>query len=230
MNIKVLIIDDDKAMCNLFKLTLERLGFEVKIALSGMDGLKVTYEYQPEVILLDIMMPELSGWETCSRLRQMCDVPIIMLTALKKQESIVRGLDLGADDYLVKPVTGTELAARIRAVLRRSQSSTPDFSNEDRIVNSGNLIINLDKREVRSKGRRVSLTPTEYRLLATLAQNKGRVLTQDYLIRQVWGKEHIGQKQYLHIYVNYLRSKIEIDPEKPHLIQNIRSVGYRFGM
>lgn len=131
---KVLLIDDDPATCNLYQITLERLGFDVKTAYNGIDGLKLAYEHQPEIILLDIMMPELSGWDTCQRLRQMCNVPIIMLTALKQQEAIIKGLEMGADDYLVKPVTNTELAARMKAVLRRSNNSVTDFNDQDKVI------------------------------------------------------------------------------------------------
>ncbi|MCB0163205.1 MAG: response regulator transcription factor [Anaerolineae bacterium] len=226
---KVLLIDDDLTTCNLYKFTLERLGFDVKTAYNGMDGLKLAYEHQPEIILLDIMMPELSGWDTCQRLRQMCNVPIIMLTALKNQESIIKGLEMGADDYLVKPVTNTELAARMKAVLRRSNNSLIDFNDQDKIIKEDHLVINVDKREVKSRGKRLNLTPTEFRLLATLAQNRGRVLSRNFLIKQVWGEEYLDQKQYLHVYINYLRNKIEDDPDQPRLIQNVRSVGYRFG-
>ncbi|MCB0209731.1 MAG: response regulator transcription factor [Anaerolineae bacterium] len=230
MNTKVLLIDDDQAICNLYQLSLNRFGFDVKTALTGVDGLKLAYEFQPEIILLDIMMPELSGWETCHRLRQMCDVPIIMLTALKQQENVVKGLNMGADDYLVKPVTNTELAARIRAVLRRLNMSSPDSHEEDEVIKAGSLVINVNKREVKSKGKRINLTPTEFRLLSTLAKNKGRVLTRDFLLRQVWGEQYIDQTQYLHIYINYLRNKVEENPTEPNLIQNVRNVGYRFGV
>ena len=227
---KVLLIDDDPATCNLYKFTLERLGFDVKTAYNGIDGLKLAYEHQPEIILLDIMMPELSGWDTCQRLRQMCNVPIIMLTALKQQEAIIKGLEMGADDYLVKPVTNTELAARMKAVLRRSNNSVTDFNDQDKVIKESHLIINVDKREVKSRGKRINLTPTEFRLLATLAQNRGRVLSRNFLIKHVWGEEYLDQKQYLHVYINYLRNKIEDDPNQPCLIQNVRSVGYRFGL
>ncbi|MCB0169265.1 MAG: response regulator transcription factor [Anaerolineae bacterium] len=227
---KVLLIDDDPATCNLYQITLERLGFDVKTAYNGIDGLKLAYEHQPEIILLDIMMPELSGWDTCQRLRQMCNVPIIMLTALKQQEAIIKGLEMGADDYLVKPVTNTELAARMKAVLRRSNNSVTDFNDQDKVIKESHLIINVDKREVKSRGKRINLTPTEFRLLATLAQNRGRVLSRNFLIKHVWGEEYLDQKQYLHVYINYLRNKIEDDPNQPRLIQNVRSVGYRFGM
>ena len=227
---KVLLIDDDPATCNLYQITLERLRFDVKTAYNGIDGLKLAYEHQPEIILLDIMMPELSGWDTCQRLRQMCNVPIIMLTALKQQEAIIKGLEMGADDYLVKPVTNTELAARMKAVLRRSNNSVTDFNDQDKVIKESHLIINVDKREVKSRGKRINLTPTEFRLLATLAQNRGRVLSRNFLIKHVWGEEYLDQKQYLHVYINYLRNKIEDDPNQPRLIQNVRSVGYRFGM
>lgn len=227
---KVLLIDDDPATCNLYKFTLERLGFDVKTAYNGIDGLKLAYDFQPEIILLDIMMPELSGWDTCQRLRQMCNVPIIMLTALKQQEAIIKGLEMGADDYLVKPVTNTELAARMKAVLRRSNNSAVDYDEQDKVIKEGHLVINVDKREVKSRGRRINLTPTEFRLLATLAQNRGRVLSRNFLIKHVWGEEYLDQKQYLHVYINYLRNKIEDDPNQPCLIQNVRSVGYRFGL
>lgn len=226
---KVLLIDDEVQTCNLYGLMLTRLGFQIAVAYSGAEGLKKAYHFQPQVILLDIMMPEMNGWEACKRLRELCDVPIIMLTALSTQDAIIKGLDLGADDYLVKPITEKELEARIRTVIRRSSKSAVTSENQGNVIRQHGLVINIDKHEVLSNGSRINLSPTEFRILAVLAQNKGHVVSRDFLLTKVWGQEFKNENVYLHTYMSYLRNKLEKDPSSPILIQTIRNVGYRFG-
>lgn len=229
MSTTILLVDDDVELCQMFELTLTNLGFEVDLAHNGIDGLKKAYSLQPDVILLDVMMPDMDGWDTCKRFKEMCDVPVIMLTAVDSQESVIKGLDLGADDYIVKTVTTEELAARIRTVLRRASRSNVTTRKQKPIITQDNLIIDFDKHEVTVDGERVDLSPTEFKLLSVLARHKGRVLPHDFLLTQVWGPEYIGEIDYLRLYISYLRRKLESDPSSPGLIYNEWGVGYRFG-
>lgn len=229
MSTTILLVDDDVLLCNTFELILTDMGFNVEMAHNGVEGLKKAYKLQPDVILLDVMMPDMDGWETCQRFKEMCDVPIIMLTAIDSQENVIKGLDLGADDYIVKTVTAEELGARIRAVLRRASRSNINSSKQKPIITQDNLVIDFDKHEVTVDNERVDLSPTEFRLLSVLARHKGRVLPHDFLLTQVWGPEYIGEIDYLRLYISYLRRKLEKDPSNPNLIYNEWGVGYRFG-
>jgi two-component system KDP operon response regulator KdpE len=182
------------------------------------------------LVILDIMLPDMDGWQTCRRFREMSDVPIIMLTALGSEENVVEGLNLGADDYIVKPVTADELVARIRALLRRASRSTTGSSNgREPILTYDHLVIDFDKHEVTAEGKRVDLSPTEFRLLSVLSRHRGRVLPHEFLLSEVWGPEYVGEVDYLRLYISYLRRKIEKDPSDPSLIHNEWGVGYRFG-
>jgi DNA-binding response OmpR family regulator len=230
----VLIIDDDTLLCEALHLMLNKMDFTVEVAHDAITGLRKAYNFKPDVILLDIMMPSMDGWQTCRRFREMSDVPIIMLTALDSQENVVKGLDLGADDYIVKPVVADELAARIRAVLRRVNRSTPSGgngsgNNREPIFTQDNLVIDFDKYEVTVDNERIDLTPTEFRLLSVLARYRGRVLPHEFLLTEVWGSEYVGEIDYLRLYISYLRRKLEKDKSKPSLIHNEWGIGYRFG-
>lgn len=229
MNTTILLVDDDVELSKMFQLTLTDMGFQVEMAHNGVEGLKKAYSLQPDVILLDVMMPEMDGWDTCKRFKEMCDVPVIMLTAVDSQDSVIKGLDLGADDYIVKTVTAEELAARIRTVLRRASRSNISIGKQKPIITQDNLVIDFDKHEVTVDGERVDLSPTEFRLLSVLARHKGRVLPHDFLLTQVWGPEYIGEIDYLRLYISYLRRKLEKDSSAPSLIYNEWGVGYRFG-
>lgn len=229
MSTKILLVDDDELLCKTFQLILTDMGFGVEIAHTGVEGLKKAYTVQPDVILLDVMMPDMDGWETCQRFKEMCDVPIIMLTAIDSQENVIKGLDLGADDYIVKTVTAEELGARIRAVMRRANRANVSSGKQKPIITQDNLVIDFDKHEVTLDNERVDLSPTEFRLLSVMARHKGRVLPHDFLLTQVWGPEYIGEIDYLRLYISYLRRKLEKDPSNPTLIFNEWGVGYRFG-
>jgi len=229
MSTRILLVDDDELLCQSFQLILNDMGFDVELAHTGVEGLKKAYSLQPDVILLDVMMPDMDGWETCQRFKEMCDVPIIMLTAVDAQENVIKGLDLGADDYIVKTVTSEELGARIRAVLRRANRSNVAGGKQKPIITQDNLIIDFDKHEVTVDNERIDLSPTEFRLLSVMARHKGRVLPHDFLLTQVWGPEYIGEIDYLRLYISYLRRKLEKDPANPTLIFNEWGVGYRFG-
>jgi two-component system KDP operon response regulator KdpE len=229
MGYKLLLIDDDVQLCQLLQLMLNKMDFEVEIAHDAVTGLRRAYTIKPDAIVLDIMMPGMDGWQTCQRFREMTDVPIIMLTALSAEDEVIKGLNLGADDYLVKPVTADELAARIRALLRRVARTNVDGGRREPILTQDNLMIDLNKYEVTLDGERVDLSPTEFKLLAVLAKYKGRVLPHEFLLTEVWGPEYVGEIDYLRLYISYLRRKLEKDPSNPELIQNEWGVGYRFG-
>ncbi|MCB0213869.1 MAG: response regulator transcription factor [Anaerolineae bacterium] len=229
MSHKLLIIDDDVQLCELLQLMLAKMDFEVEIAHEAVTGLKKAYSLKPDAIVLDIMMPGMDGWQTCQRFREMTDVPIVMLTALGSEDEVIKGLNLGADDYLVKPVTADELGARVRALLRRVSRSQNHTSNREPILTHANLVIDLDKYEVTVNGDRVDLSPIEFKLLSVLAKYKGRVLPHEFLLTEVWGPEYVGEIDYLRLYISYLRRKLERDPSNPDLIQNEWGVGYRFG-
>jgi DNA-binding response OmpR family regulator len=229
MATKILLIDDDVDFCAYVHMLLSKQGFDVEVAYGAISGLKKGYAYSPDLVLLDIMMPGMDGRETLRRFREMSDVPIIMLTALASQEDMLLGLEYGADEYLTKPVAGGELVARIRAVLRRvtrssrsRQRTVPSFVHD-------NLMVDFDRREVTLAGERIELTPNEFALLSVLVHNRGRVLSQEFLLREVWGPEYIDDKNYLRLYIRYLRRKLEKDPSNPRMIHTEWGVGYRFG-
>ncbi len=221
----ILVIDDDADLAKIVQINLEREGYETVIAFSGVEGLQKAYNSQPDLVILDIMMPGMDGWTTCRRLREISDVPIIMLTARGMESDIVKGLKLGADDYIVKPFGAKELLARIHALLRRTDTST---IKRPPIYSDGELTVDFVKRMVVVRGEQVDLTPTEFKLLSTFVQNEGRVLPHRFLLTQVWGPEYADEVNYLKLYVRYLRQKIEEDPSNPNCILTEWGVGYRF--
>jgi DNA-binding response OmpR family regulator len=225
MGEKILVIDDEETTVQLMGILLERRGFEVIKAYSAEDGLRKAYRYQPELVLLDIMMPDMDGWEVCKRLREMSDVPIIFLTARGETRDIVRGLEMGADDYIPKPYDNDELVSRIRARLRRSPK--PNMS-EELVFNGGEFRINFMNREVRVRNEIKHLTPKEFNLLGVLVRNAGRVVPRTELVSEAWGEEYADAIDSLKLYIHYLRQKVEIDPERPDYILTSRGVGYRF--
>ena len=231
MTATILLIEDDFVLSETLRLMLTKKGYTVDVAGDAITGLQKAYAIKPNVILLDVMLPGMDGWQACARFREMSDVPIIMLTAVGSDENIVKGLDIGADDYIVKPVTAEELTARIRAVLRRVSisSDSGNGSRRGQILTCDYLAIDLDKHEVTVDGSRIDLSPTEFRLLSVMARNKGRMLPHEFLLNEVWGPEYTGDIDYLRLYVSYLRRKLEKDLKKPSLIHNEWGVGYRFG-
>jgi len=227
MNEKILVIDDDSGLLTLLRLGLEREGFTVVTADSGKEGIRQAYESRPDVIILDIMMSEMDGWVTCQRLRNMCDTPIIMLTAKTGQADILKGLSLGADDYVTKPCSFDELKARIRTVLRRATKA--GSSNAWRAVyDDGDLCIDLKDGTVSRQGEAIHLTPTESRLLMFLVSQKGRIVPHRELLISVWGPEYAEEVGYLSVYIRYLRQKIEDDPSNPHYVRTRWRMGYYF--
>ena len=221
----ILIIDDDAALAKIVQINLEREGYKTVVASSGVEGLQKAYSNQPNLVILDIMMPGMDGWITCRRLREISDVPIIMLTARGMEADVVKGLELGADDYIVKPFGTKVLLARIHALLRRTDTSA---TKKPPIYSDGELTVDFVKRMVTVRSERVDLTPTEFKLLSNFVQNEGRVLPHSYLLTQVWGPEYVDEVNYLKLYVRYLRQKIEKDPSNPEYILTEWGVGYRF--
>lgn len=225
---RVLVVDDETYMTDMIGRALVGYGYEVHTANNGQEALRVLYAQKPDLVVLDVVMPVMDGWETCSRIREMSDVPIIMLTGNKTtEEDVERGIDLGADDYLIKPVGNKELAAKIRAVLRRAEAPAPADAAEAS-YRDDNLMIDLADRKVVARGERVKLTPTEFRLLSLLVEAGGRVVTHEHLLSEVWGLECIDNIDYVHIYISHLRRKIEPDPRQPRYIITESRVGYYF--
>jgi len=222
----ILVVDDEAHMVKFMRMNLELEGARVASASNGREALERAREDMPDVILLDIMMPEMDGFETLRRLREFSQVPVLILTARDEEDDRVRGLELGADDYIGKPFSHRELVSRIRAVLRRHYMSPP--VPQTTVVVDERLSIDFARREVLVNGERVNLRPTEYRLLYHLVQNAGYVQTHQMLLTRVWGPEYRDESHYLRLYVTYLRQKIEEDPSSPKYILTERGVGYRF--
>lgn len=224
----ILVIDDDKDLALMLKAQLERKNHRVVIAANGREGLQKAYQARPDLIILDVMMPGMDGWEVCRRLRELSNVPVIMLTARTLKGDVVKGLETGADDYLTKPFSAAELDARIQAVMRRSENSDGLGNSRSSFYSNGYLTIDFDRRTVKVRGESVDLTPTEFKLLSTLIRNEGRVLPHRYLLTEVWGPEYAEEVDYVKLYIRYLRLKIEDDPSDPVYIQTEWGVGYRF--
>ena len=225
MATKILIVDDAPELTQLLKLALSRDGYQVEAANDGLEGLRKAYDLRPDLILLDIMMPGMSGMEMLSRFREFSDVPVIMLTALDKTNVKIDGLNIGADDYVTKPFDTDELKARIRALLRRAALSAPE-TNQVLSFDGGRLVIDPYARQVTAGGELASLTPTEYRLLLYLAHNAGQVLTFGQILDQVWGPGYEDSPDVVKVYVRRLRAKLEPDPGHPRYIVTHRSTGY----
>jgi DNA-binding response OmpR family regulator len=220
---RILLIEDDISLAEFTQWQLEHHGYQVRVASRSQEGLDILDQWLPDLIILDIMMPEMDGWVIAKHIRERSNVPLIFTTALGTEKDVVRGLDLGADDYITKPFGPRELLARIRAVLRRQGHS----DEEEHIYNNGPLRLNLDSREVFVNDAPVELTPIEFKLLTLLAEYEGKVLDHNTLLDQVWGTGHQDQRHYLKLYIWYLRQKIEADPRHPKLILTERGVGYR---
>ncbi len=217
----LLVVDDEVGVLRLMKLELSAQGFRVVTASDGDEALRIAEEQRPDAVVLDIMMPGLSGLEVMRRLRERSNVPIILVTAKDKDSDKVRGLELGADDYVVKPFNPDELGARIRAVLRRMLAQ-----DVERVVRAGNLEIDLARRLVHKNGEQVTLTRTEWLLLQHLAANAGKVLLAPELLSKVWGPEYRDDLQYLRVWVSRLRAKIEDVPAEPRIIKTLPGIGY----
>ena len=225
-NRMILVVDDEERMARFIRLNLEHDGFQVVEAYRGMKAVNIIREDLPDLVLLDVMMPDLDGFEVLRLIRETSNVPVIMLTAKGEEDDRVHGLELGADDYITKPFSPRELVSRVKAVLRRTES-VGGVSHETIQVDE-RLKIDFSRREVWVEGELVKLRPTEYRLLYHLVQNAGWVMTYDQILAKVWGYEYRTETHYVRLYVNYLRQKLEKDPANPVYILTERGVGYRF--
>ena len=223
----ILTADDDPQLLRLMTRTLQLEGYEVLSASDGQQALSLIETSELDAVLLDVMMPKMDGFTVCARVREFSLVPIIIVTARGQDSDKIRGLDLGADDYLTKPFSVDELLARVRAVLRRAsfaQQSSPQSSTALKTL--GNITVDFAQHLVTRDGHEVILTPTEYRILAYLTQNAGRVVTQDLLLEHVWGVEYVGESHMLQVNINRLRRKLETDPTHPRFLLTKVGIGY----
>jgi len=229
MEKKILVVDDEPTFVRLVSKTLAHKGYEVLTAGDGQEALRLMFAHQPDLVLLDMVMPKMDGWQTCSRIREMSDIPIVILTGKQKSEAdIVRGLDYGADDYLIKPVGSRELVARVRAILRRAELPSSLVGKKEITYSDAFLTVNIAERKVIVNGKRVRLTPTEFKLFALLLENASRVLTHRQLLERVWGWEYVDDIDHVRIYIWHLRQKIEPDTAHPRYIVAEPGVGYYF--
>jgi len=225
--VRIVTADDDPQLLRLIARNLEFEGYEVLTASDGALALEQIERSAPDLVLLDVMMPKMDGFTVTSRVREFSPVPIIIVTARGQDQDKVKGLDLGADDYLTKPFSVEELLARVRAVLRRAQFLANDaVAGRASTIQVGDLVIDFAQHLVTLDGKEVPLTPTEYRLLAYLAHNVGRVLTQDLLLEHVWGEDYLGESHMLQVNVNRLRRKLEVDPTHPRYLKTKVGTGY----
>lgn len=224
---KLLIIEDDQVLNRLLTEHLRNVGHDVLSANGGLEGLELIRNYSPDLVLLDIMMPGMDGWQTCRRLREVSDVPVLILTAKGAEDDVIKGFQLGADDYIKKPFNLQELELRVEAVLRRSANRRLDDASD---YDDGVLHIDLGRRMVVRRGDPVHLTPTEFRLLSYLLRHRDRVVPHSELLSEVWGPRYVDDTASLSVYVRYLREKLEDNPATPRYICTEWGVGYRFAV
>jgi DNA-binding response OmpR family regulator len=223
---KILIVEDDLKTSNLLKLYLRQAGYKAEIANDGYTGLDMARRMQPDLIVLDLMLPNLDGLDICRLLRMETNVPIIILTAKSTEDDVLRGLELGADDYIAKPFSPREVVARVKTVLRRVQESS--MTGPQKELTFGELIINLTRHEVAIKGEVVHLTPKEFKLLETLAKEPGRAFSRLELVERAFGYDYEGLERTVDAHVMNLRKKIERDHTNPNYVETVYGVGYRF--
>ncbi len=227
--ITVLIIDDEPGLAQMAKQHLQLSGYRTLVAYDGHAGLRMVFDNRPNLVVLDIMMPGIDGYETCRRIREMSDIPIILLTARDSEEDILKGFEAGADDYMIKPFKPSELIARIGAVLRRAQMPAV-FGDTMAQYQDDWLRIDLTTRLVEVEGNRIRLSATEFNLLALLLRNRGRIVETNTILTEVWGAEYRDEVSYVRVYVSHLRQKLEPDPTNPRYILTERQVGYLFSV
>ncbi|MGB9660435.1 MAG: response regulator [Moorellaceae bacterium] len=225
MEAKILVVDDEPAILELVTYNLEQAGFTAITAADGETALKLVEKEKPDLVILDVMLPKIDGFEICRTLRARGNTPILMLTARREEVDRVLGLELGADDYLTKPFSPRELVARVRAILRRVSESS---NRQEGMIAVGDLVINPDSHEVKMRGKPVDLTLKEYQLLKFLAENPGRVFTREALLDRLWEGEYFGDTRTIDVHIRHLREKIEEDPSNPRYILTVRGVGYKF--
>ncbi len=222
---ELLLVDDDESLTELLGSFLSNLGYVVQVVKNGKDGLRAIFSHPPDLVVLDVTMPEKDGWQTLEQIREVSSVPVIMLTARDEERDVLRGFSLGADDYVTKPFSFAQLAARVQAVLNRTGRPSPDQQD---FIEHGELKVDLRTRQIWRGGKQISLTPTEFKLLATLMNRVGEVLSPEEIVREVWGPQYAGEIGHVRRYIWHLRKKIEPDPENPRYVHNERGFGYRF--
>ena len=226
---KVLVVEDEKSFVEALKVGLDREGFDVKVAEDGLTALELFRTFKPDLILLDVMLPKISGLDVCKEIRTESKVPIIMVTAKVEEIDTVVGLEVGADDYITKPYRLREVVARMRSLLRRSNwSDETEAVSEGRVLTVGDIRVDTDKYEIEVRNEIVDFPLKEFELLLILLENVGRVLTRDVLIDRVWGFDYVGDTKTLDVHIKRLRTKVEKDPSKPQSIITVRGVGYKF--
>jgi len=226
MSDTLLLVDDDPTLLRFLGEYLANNGYKVLQASNGPDGLRLAYREHPNLVILDVMMPGMDGWEVCARLREMSDLPVILLTAKSTESDKLRGFRLGVDDYVTKPFSFAELTARIQAVLTRASARQPQARQK---LILGDLEIDMDKRQVRRNEEVIALTPTEFRMLEYLARNQGRAIAEDELAQELWGAYREENAAAIRRYIFLLRQKVELDPAHPVLVLTVRGFGYRLG-
>ncbi|MHB9145887.1 MAG: response regulator [Symbiobacteriia bacterium] len=227
---RVLVVDDEPSIVELAAFNLRRAGFDVLTAADGPAALEAVRALSPQVVVLDVMLPGLDGFEVCRQLRQWSTVPVLMLTARKDEVDRVVGLEIGADDYLTKPFSPRELVARVKALVRRVRLDREAEASQGpaEVIRTGSVSIDLTRHEVRVAGRFVELTPTEFSLLAHLASHPGRVYSRGDLLKIIWGEDFFGDERTVDVHIRHMREKLEGDPAQPALLLTVRGVGYRF--
>ena len=223
---KILVIDDEDDIRLFAGTRLQRAGYETLEAADGLEGLRRFYSDRPDLVVLDIAMPEMDGWQVLERIREVSSVPVLMLTAAAQERDKIRGLTEGADDYVTKPFSGDEFLARVAAMLRRT-ANTQEASSTN-IYRDQQISIDFPRHEVVVRGQQVDLSPTEFRLLSVLTRNAGQVLSQDQLLDHVWGQDYAESLDVVRLYIGYLRRKIELTPGNPSLVETVRGFGYRY--
>jgi DNA-binding response OmpR family regulator len=224
MKTRILLVDDDQTLSNLLSQYLRESNFEVFSAPNGPAGLRLAFNEHPDLVLLDVMMPGMDGWEVCTRLRELSDVPVIMITAKAAEADKLRGFSLGVDDYVTKPFSFVELVARIQAVIGRLHNERKEVG----YIAHGEIVLNMEKYQASLGGRTLVLKPTEFRLLEVLVRRKGKVVSDEALIREVWGSER-SDPALIRRYILMLRKKLEDDPSSPVWVRTVRGFGYRLG-
>lgn len=228
MSKKILIVDDEKPISDILRFNLKKEGYEIEVAFDGEEAINKTFEFKPDLVLLDVMIPKYDGFEVCKKIREKLSIPIIMVTAKEEELDKILGLELGADDYITKPFSVRELTARVKANLRRTGMINDADVNSSEYVKQGNLSIDLIKYEVKKNEENIDLTVREFELLKFLIIQKGQVFSREQLLEQVWGYEYYGDVRTVDVTVRRLREKIEDDSSNPKYIMTKRGVGYYF--
>jgi len=227
VTVKILVVEDDDNLLSTLEYNLQKEGYDVVTAIDGAQALDIARSEKPELIILDVMLPKLSGFEVCRILRKEMTAPILMLTAKIEEVDKIVGLEIGADDYMTKPFSMRELIARVRAMLRRADMVKTQSAGEEEYLKIGDLEIDISRHQVFSKGSPLNLTPKEYDLLVFLARNKGIVFSREQLLERVWGYDYAGDTRTVDVHIRWLRQKIETDPAHPKILLTVRGVGYK---